>query len=147
MKLTTKMRYGARALLELALHYEKGPMSLRQIAERQKVSEKYLESLLGILRSTGLVQTVRGPQGGYLLARPPERITLREVFEILEGPEAYVPCTLDHTVCSRWATCATQEVWAKMYEASMRVLESTTLADLAARSLEQQSAAFPTYEI
>jgi len=147
VKLNTKMRYGSRAMVELDLYYEQGPISLREIAERQGISEKYLESLLGILRSAGLVQAVRGPQGGYLLARPPEQITLRELFEILEGREAYAPCTLDHSACQRWAACPTQEVWAKMYEASMQVLESATLADLAARNLEQRSIAAGTYEI
>jgi Rrf2 family transcriptional regulator, cysteine metabolism repressor len=133
MKLNTKMRYGTRALLELGLHAEEGPVSLTEIAASQELSEKYLESLFGILRGAGLVRSQRGAQGGYVLARPAEQITLREVFDALEGPEAYVPCTLDHSTCHRWATCVTQEVWAQMHAASMLVLESTTLADLVAR--------------
>lgn len=134
MKLNTKMRYGTRALLELALHYEQGALSLGQIAAAQGISEKYLESLLGMLRAAGLVQSQRGPQGGYRLARPPAQITLREVWDVLEGPEAFVPCTQEPETCPRWATCVTHEVWAKMYAAAMQVLETTTLEDLVIRS-------------
>ncbi len=130
MRLSTKMRYGTRGLLELALHYDQGPLSLAEIAERESISVKYLESLLGLLRSGGLVHSLRGAQGGYELSRPPREITLREVFEVLEGPEAFVPCTDDHMACSRWPDCVTQQVWARMYAAAMQVLEETTLADL-----------------
>jgi Rrf2 family transcriptional regulator, cysteine metabolism repressor len=146
MKLNTKMRYGTRALLELALHVEQGPLSLTEIAASQELSEKYLESLFGILRSAGLVRSQRGAQGGYVLARPAEQITLRQVFDVLEGQEAYVPCTLDHNACQRWTNCVTQEVWAQMYAASMHVLESTTLADLVARS-EARCATSASYSI
>jgi Rrf2 family cysteine metabolism transcriptional repressor len=133
MKLNTKMRYGTRALLELAVHYEQGPLSLSAIAQRQEISDKYLESLMSILRAAGLVVSARGAQGGYSLARPPAQITLRQVFDATEGPEPLVYCTLDHDACRRQSTCVTQGVWAAMYQASMQVLESTTLADLAAR--------------
>jgi Rrf2 family transcriptional regulator, cysteine metabolism repressor len=137
MKLNTKMRYGTRALLELALRAEEGAVSLSEIAATQEISEKYLELLFASLRVAGVVRSQRGAQGGYVLARPAEQITLREIFHVLEGPEAYVPCTLDHSSCQRWTTCVTQEVWAEMYAASMQVLESTTLADLVARSSER----------
>jgi len=133
MKLNTKMRYGTRALLEIAMQGEREPLSVSQIAESQNVSPKYLEAILGVLRAAGLVRSRRGPQGGYELTRPPQEITLREVFEVLEGPEAYVPCTDEEALCPRRAHCVTQEVWAEMYRASMEVLESYTLADLVAR--------------
>ncbi len=137
MKLNTKMRYGTRALLELALHHEQGALSLGQIAAAQGISEKYLEALLAMLRNAGLVQSQRGPQGGYRLARPPDKITLREVWDVLEGPEAFVPCTQDPTLCERWTTCVTQEIWAEMYAAALQVLEKTTLADLVARGQQR----------
>jgi Rrf2 family cysteine metabolism transcriptional repressor len=146
MRLNTKVRYGARAMLELALHYQEGPARLSQIAAAQEISEKYLELLFASLRSAGLVQSQRGARGGYTLARPPEQITLRDIFGALASPEPYVPCTFDHSLCSRWATCVTQEVWAQMYEASMQVLQSTTLADLVARSAER-CATSATYHI
>lgn len=146
MKLNTRMRYGTRAMLELALHYQEGALSLTHIAAAQEISEKYLELLFASLRTAGLVQSQRGARGGYTLARPPEQITLRGIFDVLEGPEPYAPCTVDHNTCHRWATCATQDVWAQMYEASMQVLQSLTLADLVARNA-QQCAAGSTYYI
>ena len=93
MRLNTKVRYGARAMLELALHYQEGPASLSQIAAAQEISEKYLELLFASLRSAGLVHSQRGARGGYTLARPPEQITLRDIFGALASPEPYVPCT------------------------------------------------------
>lgn len=147
MKLNTKMRYGTRALLELALHYEQGPMSLGEIARTQELSEKYLEALLGVLRSVGLVRSQRGAQGGYFLAKPPEQVTLRDIFDVLEGPDPFVECTSAHEVCPRRAACATQEVWSKMYQAAMRVLESITLADLARRQAELSRSSAEIYSI
>ena len=132
MRLTTKMRYGTRAMVELAQSYAQGPISLATIAQRQDLSEKYLEALLGLLRAAGLVRTLRGAQGGYRLTAPPERISLRRIFDALEGPEAYAPCIRDPGICKRLGGCVTQEVWARMYRASMEVLASTTLADLTA---------------
>ena len=146
MRLNTKVRYGTRAMLELALHYEGSAVSLAEIAVSQEISEKYLELLFASLRSAGLVRSQRGAQGGYFLARPPDQITLREVFDVFEGPEPYAPCTLDHSTCDRWAVCVTQEVWVEMYRASMQVLESTTLASLVTRST-QRSAASAMYTI
>lgn len=145
MNLTTKTRYGTRAMLELALHHEEGPLSLAEIARRQELSEKYAEALMSRLRIAGLVQSVRGAQGGYLLARDPATITVREVYEVMEGPDPPVACIASPSGCSRWETCVTQEVWARMHRAAMEVLESVTLADLADRYRRQQAAAAPTY--
>ncbi len=146
MKLNTKMRYGTRAMLELALHYQEGALSLAHIAAAQEISEKYLELLFASLRTAGLVQSQRGARGGYTLARPPEQTTLRDIFDVLESPEPYVPCTVDHDSCDRWATCVTQDIWAQMYDASMQVLQSITLADLVARGAER-CATGSTYHI
>jgi Rrf2 family transcriptional regulator, cysteine metabolism repressor len=137
MRLNTKVRYGTRAMLELALHYDEGLLSLAQVAAAQEISEKYLELVFATLRAAGLVHSQRGARGGYTLARPPEQITLREIFDVLESPEPYVPCTADHDACHRWARCATQEVWAQMYDASMQVLQAVTLADLVARHTQR----------
>ncbi|MHB1294640.1 MAG: RrF2 family transcriptional regulator [Anaerolineae bacterium] len=134
MKLSTRVRYGTRAVLDIAMHGDKGPVSLAAVAERQDISAKYLEALLTSLRAAGLVHSTRGAQGGYLLAAKPESITLRHIFEALEGAEGFASCTQEKDACSRSPTCATQEVWARMYEASMRVLEETTIADLVARN-------------
>ena len=141
MRLNTKMRYGTRAMLELALHYQKGTVSLSEVAASQEISEKYLEVLFASLRLAGIVPSQRGSKGGYVLARPPEQINLREICNILESPEPFVPCTLDHSACHRWANCVTQEVWAQMFAASMHVLESITLTNLVARSNERSATA------
>ena len=136
MKLSTKMRYGTRALLELATSYGEGELTLAEIAGAQDLPPKYLESLLTSLRAAGFVRAQRGPGGGYALARPPEEITLREVFDALEGPDPYVACTEDVKTCPRRGDCVTRGVWAAMYRASMQVLEALTLAGLTRRSPE-----------
>lgn len=89
MKLSIKGRYGVKALFELALHHGAGPMSLKQIAERQNLSEHYLEQLAAPLRKAGLVSSVRGAQGGYVLARAPEQITVGDILRVLEGPVGF----------------------------------------------------------
>jgi Rrf2 family protein len=139
MKLGTKTRYSTRAMLDLALNYEDGTrvVSTREIAEHQEVSPKYLESLLAALRSAGLVRSVRGPQGGHGLTRHPAQINLREIYHVFEGTQGFVECTTDPEYCSRTDACATQEIWAQMYEASMDILESTTLEDLVLRAREK----------
>jgi Rrf2 family protein len=145
MKLGTKTRYSARAMLDLALNYEdgNGVVSVKHLAAQQQVSAKYLEYLLAALRSAGLVRSVRGAQGGHTLARPPADISLREIFHVFEGREGLVECTTNRELCDRTDGCVTREIWAQMYDACMEILESTTLADLAqrARSKQRDSAA------
>jgi Rrf2 family protein len=141
MRLNTKMRYGARALVELARRQTSDAVSLGEIANAQGISEKYLETLFASLRAAGLVRSQRGARGGYLLARPAEEITLSDVYAVLEGPEPYAPCTGDPGACPRWELCSTQRVWARMYAASMEVLQHTSLADLASGDGEQPAEA------
>ena len=101
MKLSTLTRYAARALAELAKVPPPGTASLHAVADSQDISPKYLERIFGTLRARGLLRTVRGPYGGYALARPPETITLREVCEILDGPLAPVDCVDCPELCPR----------------------------------------------
>lgn len=144
MNITTKTRYGTRALLELALHHDQGPLSLAEIARRQEFSEKYVESLMGRLRAAGVVHSVRGAQGGYLLARAPADVTLREVYEVMEGSTPPVACLGDPSLCHRMDQCVTQEVWAQVQEAALQVLEGITLADLA-KKYHKQLASLPAH--
>jgi Rrf2 family protein len=139
MKLSTKTRYGTRAMLELALNYEKGTVSTREIATQQRVSPKYLEHVLAPLRSASLIRSVRGAQGGHTLTRRPDQINLREIYDALEGTEGFVACTTCPEVCDRTETCVTREVWDQMYTACMEILESTTLEDLTRRARNNQA--------
>lgn len=134
MKLSTRTRYGTRAMLDLALHQQQEPLSTKEIADHQDVSPKYLESLLATLRQAGLLRSVRGAAGGHLLARAPHEITLREIFEAMEGTEGFVQCTVEPDICPRVSSCVTREVWADMQAACLEVLENTTLQDLVERA-------------
>ena len=131
MKLSTRSRYGLRAMLELALAYGNKPMQIRMIAEKQDISNKYLEQLIAIMRASGLVRSIRGPKGGYLLSKPPAEIKLSEIFTTLEGPLVAVDCLQHPEYCPRCADCVTRSIWGDIQDAMMGVLESTTLQDLA----------------
>jgi Rrf2 family cysteine metabolism transcriptional repressor len=133
MKLSTRTRYGTRALLELALHEGEGPVFLKDIARRQQISLPYLEHLVTPLISSGIIRSTKGPKGGVTLARKPGEIKLIEIAQLFEGSVAPVEC-IDHPeVCSRSELCVTREVWSKMKDAIDSVLASTTLLDLVER--------------
>jgi Rrf2 family transcriptional regulator, cysteine metabolism repressor len=130
MKLSSRSRYGFRAILELALDYGKGPMQIKTISDRESISNKYLEQLIAMLKASGLVRSMRGPKGGYVLSRHPSEIKLSEIFTTLEGPLLTVEC-LDHPeICPRCADCVTRDLWAEMQEAVLKVLEGKTLQDM-----------------
>jgi len=133
MKLSTRTRYGIRAIIELAQHEGKRPLQLKVIAERQGISVKYLEQLMSLLRAAGFVRSVRGSKGGYILARAPGQIRLNEVFRCLEGPVTTAECTENQDYCERAADCVAREVWIQVEEAIQRVLSSISLADLVER--------------
>jgi Rrf2 family protein len=134
MRLSTRLRYGARAMVELARLQGGGPVSVGLLARRQGLSAKYLEGLMRSLQAVGLVRSLRGPQGGYVLARPAAQITLRDLYAALEGGEGLVPCTSDPNHCPRAASCAMQEVWASFEREMLKYLESITLAQLVERA-------------
>jgi Rrf2 family protein len=126
-------------MLDLALHYDEGPISIRDIARRQDLSQKYLERLLVALQAGGAVRAMRGAKGGYQLSRPPEQINLREIYHVFEGTDGFVECTSKPEICQRSDLCITQEVWSEMYNAALRILEATTLADLVQRARRKQT--------
>jgi Rrf2 family cysteine metabolism transcriptional repressor len=130
MKLTTRTRYGTRALLELALHKGEGPVFLKDIARQQRISLPYLEQLIAPLIAGGILRSTKGPRGGVSLARKPGEIKLLEITQLLEGPVAPVACVDNPEVCDRSGTCATRDVWGRLKEAMEGVLGSTTLRDL-----------------
>lgn len=130
MRLSTKARYGMRAMVELASQHDKGPMSIKEMAENQGLSVKYLENLVTSIRKNGLVRSIRGSRGGYVLTRPPEDIDLYEIYTALEGDDSIVAC-LDHPCCcDNSCGCATRKLWKELNAAYVDILKGRTLADL-----------------
>ncbi len=130
MKISTKARYGTRLMLELGLHYEQGPVLLKDIARIEDISEKYLSQIVIPLKNSGLVNSFRGARGGYVLARHPAQINMREIVEVLEGEINLVDCVKTPALCSRTSMCVTRSLWSKMGQKMIQVLEDLTLADL-----------------
>ncbi len=126
MKISTRTRYGMRAAMELACEFGKGPLQVKVIAARQGISTKYLEQLVSTLKSAGIVRSVRGPKGGYVLAKEPKEVKLSEIFRVLEGASAAVDCIDNPDVCPKCDNCSTRQIWSAITE----TLESQTLQDL-----------------
>ncbi len=131
VKLSTRSRYGCRAMMELAVAFVTGPMSVSDIARRQGVSAKYLEHLLAALKAADLVRAVRGAQGGYMLTRDPRKILLSDVIPVLEGDTGPVDCVTHPDVCRKSEGCGTRKVWKRLHTVTMDVLGSTSIHDLA----------------
>lgn len=129
MKLSTKGKYGVKAMVELAIHYGEEPLSIKSISEKQNISEYYLEQLFSPLRKAKLIKSIRGAQGGYYLSRPPEEITVAQIMEVLEGPIEISEC-LEEKNCSNIGSCATRLLWARLKDSMDKVMESTTLHDM-----------------
>ncbi len=139
MKLSTRTRYGVRAILELAGNQNKGPLRIKTIAHRQDISVKYLEQLMTMLRTAGFVRSIRGSKGGYILAKAANQIKLGDVFNALEGPVTTVECLENENYCARAADCVTRQVWAEVQEAIMNVLQSMTLQDLVDKAKDKKA--------
>lgn len=137
MKLSTRGRYGVRAMLELALQQGGGPTALQELAQRQGISAKYLEQLLIPLKAAGLVNSVRGAKGGYLLAMSPDKVSLYDIVKTLEGPLAVVECVHDPDSCERVGGCTVHLVWGEMSQLLVDFLSGITLAKLAEQQREK----------
>ena len=139
MKISTKGRYALRTMLDLALHREDGYIPLRDIAERQEISIKYLEQISSILSRAGYVRSVRGTRGGYRLAKKPEEYTVGMILRLTEGSLAPVSCLeQEENLCPRAKECVTLGVWQKLYDAINSVVDHITLADLVANAEKLQ---------
>lgn len=130
VRISTRARYGMRAMLDIAVHQNGGLVLMKDIAARQEISKRYLEHMLTQLRNRGLIVSERGASGGYRLSRDPARIGLDEIFEALEGEIAPVECVRDSSVCGRADECVTRELWCEVSGAMRSVLAKKTLADL-----------------
>jgi Rrf2 family protein len=135
MKISTRGRYGLRAMLDLAQNYEDSPVYVKDIARRQQVSEQYLEHILTTLKVSGMVISSRGKRGGFTLAKRPGEINLNDIIQAIEGSLHPVECVDNPETCDRASNCATRDVWIDVKEAVTGVLSSRTLQDL----MEQQA--------
>ena|SRR5436309_3064036 len=131
MRIPMKVDYAVRALIELADTYGSATKQSADIADRWSIPAPYLDQLLTALRKAGLVTSVRGPQGGHTLARPASSISVREVFEALEGPLQPIDCLEENPRCSFSRSCAIQDLWAEVQTSVTQLLSSVTIADLA----------------
>ncbi|MBV4418679.1 Rrf2 family transcriptional regulator [Clostridium tyrobutyricum] len=132
MKLSTKGRYGVKAMVDLAIHYSDEPLSIKSISERQDISEYYLEQLFSPLRKAKLIKSIRGAQGGYILNRHPKDIKVGDIMKVLEGPIEISECIddTDGNSCNNIECCATRLLWSKIKDSIDKVMESTTLQDI-----------------
>ena len=132
MRLSTKGRYGLRAMLDLAIHKDEGPSAIYLVAEREGISDRYLEQIMTALKRAGLVKSIRGPQGGYVLTREPGELTVGQIIRALEGPIAPVDCVSEEhpEQCQRADRCITRLLWAKVRDSIAGVLDSYSLEDL-----------------
>ncbi|MEE1010373.1 MAG: Rrf2 family transcriptional regulator [Agathobacter sp.] len=131
MKISTKGRYALRLMIDLGENNTGTPISLRDVAKRQGISEKYLEQIISILNKAGYVRSVRGAQGGYLLRREPKEYTVGDILRLTEGSLAPVTCVEDEDMpCERQDNCVTVIVWKKINEAINNVVDNITLQDL-----------------
>lgn len=131
MNISTKIRYGLRAMIEIANAGDKKPVVASFIAENQKLSKKYLEHLLNMLKIAGFIKSVRGSKGGYVLCVPPEKITLHSIFVALEGPIELVNCVNpENNECCEKGCCLTHKFWMNMTKETIKYLSERTLKDI-----------------
>jgi len=134
MKISTKGRYALRLMTDLAEHHQDGYVPIKVIAERQNISDKYLEQIISILSRAGYVRSIRGAGGGYMLAYPPENYTVGMILRLTEGSLAPVACLeTDENLCERAESCPTLFIWEKLYAAINDVVDNITVADIVAR--------------
>ncbi len=130
MKLSTRSRYGARILVDLARHNNQGPVQIGEISKRQDISVKYLEQLIRPLKQAKLVESVRGPKGGHMLAKSPEKITLGQIVRLFEGQSDLVECVSNPETCNMADDCQVRLAWKDATRVLYEKLDSTTIADL-----------------
>ena len=145
MKISTKGRYGLRILVDLATHDAEKPRLIRDIAESQDISEKYISRLVIDLRKAKMIHSIRGVNGGFHLAKAPEDITLLEVLEVMEGPLSIVDCVHTPKKCDKNAKCAAREIWSELNEGIRELMRGVTLADVLT-AYEKQKAEYGIFD-
>ena len=137
MKISTKGRYALRLMLDLAVYDTGDPVSLKDVAKRQEISEKYLEQIISLLRKAGLVRSIRGAQGGYRLTRQPKEYTVGDILRQTEGSLAPAACIEDEKSCDRIESCVTIRIYEKINRAVNSVVDGITLEDMVGWYREQ----------
>jgi len=130
MKLSTRSRYGTRMMLDLAQHYDQGPVQIGEVSKRENISVKYLEQLIIPLKKANFIKSLRGPKGGHMLAKPPEEITVGEIVRILEGGINLSSCIENPEMCDRTSSCLTRGIWEETTKAMYNKLNSVTLSKM-----------------
>ena len=130
MKISTKGRYGLRILIDLATHDPGKPRLIRDIAQSQQISEKYISRLVIDLRRAKLIRSVRGINGGFHLAKAPEQITLLEILETMEGPISVVDCVRSPEKCKRQSLCPARDIWQQLNDGIRELTQKITLDDI-----------------
>jgi len=136
VRLSTKGEYASRAMLELALKYDKGPQHIRMISRNQNIPERFLEQILLLLKRAGYLKSRKGQKGGYYLAKPPAEINVAEIIRVLEGPLAPIDCVsvMAHEPCPMEETCGLRWLWKEVRDSVAEIMERTTFADLVRRN-------------
>lgn len=130
MKLSTRSRYAARAIIEIAKQQGENPITRKDICESQQISSSYLENILIILKNQGIIKTIRGPKGGYALAKNPSDINMFEIVSAFEGSISAVHCVDDPKHCKRYKNCPTKVVWEALMKSQREVLKGFTIKKL-----------------
>ncbi len=138
MNISTKGRYAVRAMLDLALQSTGEPVMIKDISRRQEISDLYLEQLFGRLKTAGLIRSIRGPKGGFVLTKSPSQIRLCDIIHAMEGSTAPVDCVDNSVNCARAGNCTARSVWVEVKKVMDEVLGSTTLQDLITRETNSQ---------
>ena len=135
MRLSTKGEYASRAMLELSLRYDEGPLHSRDISKAQQIPPRFLEQILLLLKRAGYLKSRKGQRGGYVLAKPPGEINVAEVIRVMDGPLAPIDCVsvMAHQACPMERTCGLRWLWKDVRDAIAEILEKTTFADLVAK--------------
>ncbi len=147
MRLSTKTRYGLRALVDLAAREGQGPILIESIARRQEVSRKYLDAIFGRLREAGLLRSQRGAKGGVMLGRSADLISVAEVVRALEGPIRLVDCDAGGKACGRRDICVTHDLWRDIAEMIEKHMDGVTVGDLSKQMLQKEAAGSSMYHI
>ncbi len=129
LKLSTKGRYSVKAMVDLAINSTNGPVNIKSIAERQNISEYYLEQLFATLRKANIISSIRGASGGYTLGKEPKDISIKEIINAVEGPVGISNC-IEGETCSNMDSCPTRLLWFRLSESINSIMENTSLEDM-----------------